>query len=371
MTIPNESLIQRRRWLTCAASGALVAALVPRIGVSQERIESIYLEDDVDRAVKRGVEFLVARQGKDGAVADRGHSIAMTALSVMAMASIGNTPIDDTPIGQAMRRAVDFVIQDRHQDSQGYFGEQDGSRMYGHGITTLMLTEILGMGATLAQNERLHTSLVRAIELILAAQKIPKPSKEKGGWRYTPMSSDSDLSVSVWQLMALRSAKNDGLAVPGEAIEAAVRYLRNSSTHIPGQNELNEVSSGFSYTPGQHHASFTMTAAGLLALQVCGEYDTPLVLSAARWLMEHPPKTSERFFYYGIYYYAQGMHQAGGEYAATAERLTREALLSEQGGDGSWIARNGEERNHGAVYSTCLAILSLSVRYHYLPIYQR
>jgi hypothetical protein len=88
-------------------------------------------------------------------------------------------------------------------------------------------------------------------------------------------------------------------------------------------------------------------------------------------LLEHPPKFNERFFYYGIYYYAQGMHQAGGEFAETADRITRELLVEEQSRDGSWLGRNGEEKNVGAVYSTCLAILSLSVRYHYLPIYQR
>ena len=49
----------------------------------------------------------------------------------------------------------------------------------------------------------------------------------------------------------------------------------------------------------------------------------------------------------------------------------QEMLLKEQGGDGSWEAANGEERNAGKVYSTSLAVLSLSVKYHYLPIYQK
>jgi hypothetical protein len=46
-------------------------------------------------------------------------------------------------------------------------------------------------------------------------------------------------------------------------------------------------------------------------------------------------------------------------------------LLPKQAGDGSWTAANGEEKNHGAVYSTSMAVLSLSVKYHYLPIYQK
>ncbi len=366
-------LFHRRRWMATTAALALSTSMSRRSSVAQERIDALYVEDDVDRAVKRGVEYLVGRQNpKDGSIYDRGHGIAMTALSVMAMASIGNGPTDDTPAGKAMRTALDYVLLDRHQDAKGYFGDQDGSRMYGHGIITLMLTEMLGMGATVEQNAKIHHALVRAIELILVSQAVPKGTKLQGGWRYAPSDRDSDLSVSVWQLMALRSGKNDGLDVPGEAIDDAIGYLENSFTQQPGRNDAGEPrASGFSYTPGSNHPTFTMTAAGLLAMHVCGQYDSPMVLSAAKWLLEHPPKVSERFFYYGIYYYAQGMYQAAGVYAETAERLTREILLNEQRGDGSWAARGGEELNVGNVYSTSLAILSLSVRYHYLPIYQR
>ena len=47
------------------------------------------------------------------------------------------------------------------------------------------------------------------------------------------------------------------------------------------------------------------------------------------------------------------------------------ATAPSEASDGAWLARNGEERNVGTVYATSLSILSLSVRYHYLPIYQR
>jgi len=128
---------------------------------------------------------------------------------------------------------------------------------------------------------------------------------------------------------------------------------------------------GFSYVPGQNTPSFTMTAAGLLAMQVCGNYESPLVTGSADWLLKNPPKWTERFFFYGTYYYAQGMYQRGGEHALVADRLVRQILLPKQNGDGSWTASSGEETGNGQVYSTSLAVLSLSVKYHYLPIYQR
>jgi len=114
-----------------------------------------------------------------------------------------------------------------------------------------------------------------------------------------------------------------------------------------------------------------MTAAGLLAMQVCGEYESPLVAGAADWLLEHPPKWNERFCSYGTYYYAQGMYQRGGDHAATARQFVQEMLLSNQAKDGSWTAQNGSEKNVGPVYATSMAVLSLSVKYHYLPIYQK
>ena len=106
-------------------------------------------------------------------------------------------------------------------------------------------------------------------------------------------------------------------------------------------------------------------------MQVCGQYDSPFVSGASKWLLENPPKENERFFFYGMYYYAQAMHQAGGTFAERADALVPKLLLQQQRGDGSWISRSGEEKNLGVIYATALSVLSLSVRYHYLPIYQR
>ena len=217
-----------------------------------------------------------------------------------------------------------------------------------------------------------HERCQKAIDLILRSQQHPKPEKDMGGWRYNPTSGDADLSVSVWQLMALRSAKNDGLQVPSSAIEDAIGYLERSyTTRLDRNGQPDQKPNGFSYTPGQRHPTFTMTAAGLLAMQVCGRYDSPLVRGASEWLLQHPPKHRERFFFYGTYYYSQGMYQRGGRYAKEGGELVKNLLLAKQRGDGSWEAENGEERRHGIVYATSMAVLSLSVKYHYLPIYQK
>src|SRR6185295_4190924 len=113
-------------------------------------------EDKTDLAIKRAVGFLLTQQDKDGAIQSQynwANRTAMTALTLMAMAAVGHQPADDTPQGAAMKRGLAFVLRPENQDVDGYFGGHDGSRMYGHGITTLMLAELLGMGADSSQDK--------------------------------------------------------------------------------------------------------------------------------------------------------------------------------------------------------------------------
>lgn len=357
---------------TLVLSFAASTALHAQEPANTEPTASVFQKDATDIAIDKAIAYLISKQRDDGAIIDKGIDTTMTALSIMAMASVGIQPTDVSPEGQVMQKALAFVLKDDRVDDKGYFGNKDGSRMYGHGIITLMLTEMLGMGGTAEQDQLIHDRCQKAIDVILSSQKEKKPTHYRGGWRYTPDSKDSDLSATVWQLMALRSAKNDGLQVPGTAIQDAVEYLKRSYASPLDENGLPEKkASGFSYEPHQNNPTYTMTAAGLLAMQVCGEYESPLVAGASDWLLEHPPAWNQRFCMYGTYYYSQGMYQRGGEHAKTAEKLVQEMLLEKQSGDGSWLAENGEERNHGAVYSTTMSVLSLSVKYHYLPIYQK
>jgi hypothetical protein len=363
---------------TCASaqderdpSGARAAA-ARKPADAADLARSAFEKDRTDLAVDKAIAFLISQQRPDGAIYDHQNDTTMTSLSIMAMASVGIQPADPTPEGQAMQKALAFVLRDDRQDAHGYFGSKDGSRMYGHGITTLMLTEMLGMGVDQEQDQLAHERCQKAIDLILSAQKHRKSYQYQGGWRYDPHASDADLSVTIWQLMALRSAKNDGLQVPASAIRQAVEYLQRSYASTLDRNGMpDNRASGFCYTPGQSSPTYAMTAAGLLAMQVCGEYESPLVVGAADWLLEHPPQWRERFFFYGTYYYAQGMYQRGGEHANAARALIQDILLEKQRGDGSWQAENSSESRVGRVYATAMAVLSLSVKYHYLPIYQK
>ena len=170
--------------------------------------------------------------------------------------------------------------------------------------------------------------------------------------------------------MALRSAKNAGLKVPKEAIDMAVRYLKRSYfSPRNARGEPTNLRSGCGYIPGQP-PRYSTAAAGLLSLQVCGEYDTPEVRGSTNWLMNRPVNSKEQWFYYGTYYYAQGMQKREKHIADRARQITEDMLLKLQRADGSWEGMDGMERGAGRIYCTAMATLSLSVKHHFLPIYQ-
>lgn len=342
------------------------------------------ISPQVKAAVDKAVGWLMRQQKTSGHIVDeksdskpkRGdlpsHSAAMTSLALMGLASVGHMPDDPSPEGQACGKALRFIVEGIEPDENGYLGRSDRSRMYGHGIITLMLAEMIGHAPDEITDKRMHSMIEGAIKLILRSQQVPKSEANRGGWRYEPSSSDSDISVSVWQVMALRAAKNAGFDVPKEAIDNAVAYIKRSYRVERDSNGNPKTdNAAFSYEPYGGRQTFSTTAAGLLSLQVCGQYEAPEVLGSANWLLKSPPEINEPWFFYGCYYYAQGMYQRGGDHAATARQKTEQTLIAAQGNDGSWYPRNGNEKSAGAVYATSLALLSLSVHHHFLPIYQK
>ncbi len=324
--------------------------------------------DPLKKSVKKGVDFLVSKQRKDGSIRDtNGNETAMTSFALLGMLAVGHQPADPTKEGRTMNKALKFVLRDDRQKKNGYFGKADGSRMYGHGVTTLMLSEVVGKGVSEKQDRKIREATRKAVRLILKSQR--GNGKARGGWRYSPGGNDADMSVTVWQLMALRSAQNAGFDVPKQAIKEAVGYLRRSY-HKKGENI-----GGFGYQPNKRKnkarsVRYACVGAGLLSLQVTGHYEDRRVKAAANWLRKHEPNWNSKWFLYGTYYYSQGMYQVGGEHADYAWQRVRSILLEHQKKDGSWRGGRSHEKK-SRVYATSLALLALSVKYHYLPIYQR
>lgn len=318
-------------------------------------------EREIDDAVVRALRHLALQQRPSGGwVVDGvgGEATAATSLAVMSFLAAGHTP-GEGPYGEVINRGVQFVID--HQQPSGMLIHLHGhGPMYDHGISTLMLAEVSGMVPE-RQAAATRKALEQAIRLILASQMVAKPADQRGGWRYTPTSTDSDLSVTGWQLLALRAAKDIGCDVPAENIDLAIDYVKRC-TPRDGR--------GFSYQP-RNGATPVLTGVGLLALQVCGEEESAEVQHAAEYLQLRPLRFRDSWFNYGVYYTTIGMYKRGGDDWKRSRPLLFQELLNHQMPDGSWQSGNQNETNWGRTYCTSMSVLALTVEYEYLPIYQR
>lgn len=334
-------------------------------------------------AVERGLAALAARQNPDGSwsarvgakvgynysVQGHGPHVGITSIACLAFMAGGNVP-GRGRYGEAVSRGLDYVLSCVGPD--GWIGSSN-TRMYSHAFAALFLAEVCGESDRPDLQEKLRT----VVTLMARAQN------EEGGWRYLPMDRDSDMSVTVCVVQALRAARNNGVHVPVETIDRAVGYIRRSHVpHVPGAPWL---SGGFKYQPAHvasdyNRVTYPLTAAGLTALYGLGVYHGGILeqglaflerpqnrLEIAPWGRRAPPPGFPvRFdYFYGQYYAAQAMFQAGGAHWERWFPAARDEIVFLQRPDGTW--RDAVD----PTYATAMACLVLQIPYRYLPIFQR
>jgi hypothetical protein len=338
------------RWLAVAASAAPLWAQGPADPVFAEWHER------VEPAVGEALDFLARVQREDGSFPENyGDSTGIPALAGMAFLSMGHLPTEGA-YAEALNRCIDFVLDNQREDGLFVKGHAGSGPMYAHNIATLFLSEVSGM-VDPERQARIGRALPPALELILRAQRVRKSERDQGGWRYHPGSSDSDTSCSGWALMALRSAKLNGAAVPDRAIAEAMAYLERHQHADKGC---------FGYTGHEDHAK-SLTGMGLLCFELCGRHATPEALAAADYVLRtFRSLPDSQFEMYGNYYNAQAMFQVGGRHWAEFAPWMYATYLPRQRDDGSWTS--GEA---GPVYGTSMMVLAFSVPWRQLPIYQR
>ncbi len=314
-------------------------------------------EERIDRTVDRGLDYLAAQQQDDGAFRSKWtHNTGVASLCVMAFLAKGYTP-GTGPYGEVINKGLDYVLGCQNNEGMIVGREKSHGGMYSHSISTLLLSEVSGM-VDGERQQKIDRVLPTALQIILSAQKVRKSNRFHGGWRYNSKSHDSDISCTGWPLMALRSARNNGAAVPREAIEDGLGFVLR----------CRRGDGGFAYQPGSG-SGIARTGTALLCLELCGRHESKEALGAAEYLLEHGH--DNRWFYYGVYYCSQGMFQLGGCYWRGYASSLFDAVLERQNGDGSWPDNSGGGQRAGRCYSTAMAVLALSVPYCQLPIYQR
>lgn len=339
------------------------------------------------QAVDRGLAYLAATQTADGSwiakigyklnnsynhtSEDRGH-LGVTSLACMAFLAGGHLP-GRGAYGPAVERGLDFVLNCVQED--GYI-TYAGTRMYDHAFATLFLAEICGM----THREDVKKKLQKAVDFIVKSQN------NEGGWRYEPYASESDMSIVVCQVIALRAARNIGIRVPKSTVDRAARYVVDSAVTkeqeggFGGRPNIFGGEAGigtFHYQKDVHsRSSFPLTAAGVTALYGLGIYSDDLIVKGLDYLrttlsnFDRDGENARRghyYFWYGHYYGVQAMYTAGSPYWEPYFEELRSVLLPMQRADGSWPNEIGP----GPAFGTAMAALILEIPYRFLPIFQR
>ena len=322
-----------------------------------ERTAAELITPPTEEAIERGLAWLAKRQNPDGSFGSGDYlgNAAVTALCGLALMAGGSTP-DRGPYGAEISRTVDFLTANTQQGGFITTARPSHGPMYGHGFATLFLAQCYGE----SKRPELREKLISAVKLIINTQN------KEGGWRYRPQRADADISVTICQVMALRAARDAGLFVPNETIARCVDYVKKS------QNE----DGGFSYMLRQGDSAFARSAAGVVALYSAGVYEGTEITKGIRYLNQFRPQKGtvrkESYYYYGQYYAAQAMWQAGGNdwkqwYPAIRDELTQWPGDGEyrQRDDGSWTSPYSPE------YATAMALIVLQLPENCLPIFQR
>ncbi len=324
-------------------------------------------------AVELGLRWLAAHQGEDGrwstgrtkrcpandlcsAAGKRGEEseAAMTGLALLAFLGRGNTHQDGEhqgPVAAGLRWLLG------RQRESGHFTDPREGNMYVHGVCATAVAEACAMTG--------DAELRRALGRALAA--IDRSQLPAGGWDYSPAppGKGGEMTLSVWQMMALRSAMEAGVEVPGRAVARAKEFLRR----------LTDSSGAVRYVPGGE-CSMGSTGAGLFAKCMFGMAERGAVdrgLEALREMSRDeepgPELARIRVALYAWHYRTLVEFQRQGKGWREWNRALRPHLVSTQltrgHAAGSWSISDYPEM--GRVYSTALCILMLEVYYRYPP----
>ena len=288
--------------------------------------------------------------------------------------------------GQQLDRATNYIIACQKQNGLITRLGLEGPRItpdvaneigepaaYNHAIGSLTLSEMYGMGQP-KRAAQLKQVIEKSLAASLEMQRWPKDlAIDRGGWRYITDDgpNDSDLSITGWQLMFLRSSRNAGFQVPQQPIDDAVQYVRRT---------FNAKDGTFGYVTGPNtHGSRGMTGAGILALAHAGFHHSTEARRAGQWMLEH---TFDEYngndnspvdrYHYSLFNACQGMYQLGSPYWEKFFPHTVAALLANQRPEGSWDAESLQrDRPFGNAYTTALVVLSLGAPNQFLPVFQR
>lgn len=350
---------------------------------------------EVNKSIDRALRWLASRQQANGSFATLPNGQpGVTSLCTLAFLAQGHLP-NEGLYGEVLADSMDYIAACQRQNGLLAFHAPNGADItrsvgpkigvtvsYNHAIAGLVLCESYatsGSGTT----QKIQPVIEQALKASFEMHDWPKErAVDIGGWRYLHDSEkfDSDLSITGWHLMFLRSAKNAGFDVGEDRIKRAIGFVRRSFQADQGS---------FAYKLDgrkDNRTSRAMAGAGILALAHSGLHHTIEAQQAGDWILKsgfHDYNAPGRLlengrgrhrdrYFYGLLTCGQAMYQLGGRHWQEFFPPTAEVLIGNQNRDGSWDPEGHyNDTKWGNAYTTAIGVLALSASNQLLPIFQR
>lgn len=317
-----------------------------------------------EAAVERALAWLARHQAVDGSwrfdlsecrcdggCRDTGtvtSTTAATGLALLAFLGAGHTQADGD-YRETVTRGVYYLLSRMQATPRG--GDLGEGTMYGHGIATLALAEAYGM----TKDDMLVPPLRSAIRFLETSQDL-----HGGGWRYLP-GQPGDMTVTAWQLAALKSAALTGLEVPSPTIDGVSRFL-----------DAVQARDGSAYGYRSPQSKPCTSAIGLLCRLYLAWGNEAAMDRGLTTLAQAGPDPNA---VYKNFYLSQALLQRGHRLWPRWNARNRDQLVAQQARIGhelgSWFFSDPDTAPGGRLAHTALATLTLEVYYRLLPVFTR
>lgn len=278
--------------------------------------------------------------------------IAQTGLAILAFQAGGHYAFNDTDYSDTVRRGLDWLVSRQQKDGCLLNSHTWHSyAWYEHGIATFALAEACAVA--IAEGKVPKPEYETAARL--AASFIEQGQYTQGGWRYSRTDGGlGDTSVTGWQMLALKSAIEAKFEIAPETVCLARQFFERATDASTGTT---------AYVPRGRCTNLT-TSVGVVVQKFFGdEPDPPMVQKASTLLQGSAATLGKSGDFYTLYNATLAMFLVGGEAWRHWNDVVRDAVIARQANTG--CCRGSWSGNYSRTLATAWAALTLEVYYRY------